>query len=97
MPVVGFPLNQLFTGPPGTWKTTCAKLYGEILRDLGFLSSGEVLTASPSSFMEAVVGGSRKKTAEILEKAMVRLKRRSQVSRARVHPVRPLSVTTQAS
>ncbi|KAE8312749.1 P-loop containing nucleoside triphosphate hydrolase protein [Aspergillus transmontanensis] len=43
-------VNRVFAGPPGTGKTTAAKLYAQILSDLGLLSSGEVTVKPLSAF-----------------------------------------------
>ena len=50
-------------------KTTCAKLYGELLKQLGFLSIGDVVTKTAGDFMGQVVGESQNKTISILDGA----------------------------
>ncbi|GKT46258.1 NFX1-type zinc finger-containing protein 1 [Colletotrichum spaethianum] len=66
-PVIEYTLNKVFLGSPGTGKTTVAKLYGQILVDLGLLSNGEVVVKNPSDFVGAVLGGSEAQTKGILE------------------------------
>ncbi|KAF5573393.1 NFX1-type zinc finger-containing protein [Fusarium pseudoanthophilum] len=65
-PLVEFSLNKVFLGSPGTGKTTVAKLYGEILKDLGLLSNGELVVKNPADFVGAVIGGSEAQTKGIL-------------------------------
>ncbi|KAL4988395.1 P-loop containing nucleoside triphosphate hydrolase protein [Aspergillus falconensis] len=65
-PLVDFTLNRVFLGSPGTGKTTVAKLYGQILVDLGYLSNGEVVVKSPADFIGSVIGGSEQNTKGIL-------------------------------
>ncbi|KAI0339375.1 ATPases of the AAA+ class [Trametopsis cervina] len=59
-------LNRVFLGNPGTGKTTVAKLYGQVLADLGLLTNGEVVIKNPADFIESVLGESEKKTKAIL-------------------------------
>jgi len=62
-------LNRMFLGNPGTGKTTCAKLYGQVLKHLGFLSNGEVLERTASDLGGSVVGEAKQKTLSLLEGA----------------------------
>ncbi|KAJ7494734.1 P-loop containing nucleoside triphosphate hydrolase protein [Mycena galericulata] len=59
-------LNRVFLGSPGTGKTSVARLYGQILADLGLLSRGEVVLKNPSDFIGAHLGHSEKNTKAIL-------------------------------
>lgn len=65
-PLVEFSLNKVFLGSPGTGKSTVGKLYGEILKDLGLLSNGELIVKNPADFIGAVIGGSEAQTKGIL-------------------------------
>jgi SpoVK/Ycf46/Vps4 family AAA+-type ATPase len=54
-------------GNPGTGKTTVARLYGQILKDIGLLSNGEVVERKPSDFVGSVLGQSEEQTRGILQ------------------------------
>ncbi|KAL8734543.1 MAG: hypothetical protein Q9166_001443 [cf. Caloplaca sp. 2 TL-2023] len=63
-------LNRVFLGNPGTGKTSVAKLYGQILADLGLLSNGEVVMKNPSDFVGRYIGHSESNTKAILASAV---------------------------
>ncbi|KAK4548613.1 hypothetical protein LTR36_009523 [Oleoguttula mirabilis] len=69
-PLVDFTLNKVFLGSPGTGKTTVAKLYGQILADIGMLSSGDVVVKTPADFVGNVLGASEANTKGILDAAI---------------------------
>ncbi|KAI9687140.1 MAG: hypothetical protein M1822_002551 [Bathelium mastoideum] len=62
-------LNKVFLGPPGTGKTSVAKLYGRLLADIGLLTKGDVLEKTPTDFIGAALGASEQATSGILESA----------------------------
>ncbi|OTB00334.1 hypothetical protein M426DRAFT_66057 [Hypoxylon sp. CI-4A] len=67
---IGFSLNQVFIGEPGTGKTTVARLYGRILADLGYLSRGDVMFKTAADFIGDCLGKSETQTRAILESSV---------------------------
>ncbi len=59
-------LNRLFLGNPGTGKTVVARIYGKILKELGFLSSGEVVRVGASQLIGDAVGVAATKVHDLL-------------------------------
>jgi len=69
-PLLKLSFNRLFLGPPGTGKTVVAKLYGQILADIGVLSKGEVIVRNPSDLIGQYIGDSEANTKAALSSAM---------------------------
>ncbi len=70
----GLPAPQLsrhliFAGPPGTGKTTIARLYAEVLAAMGVLARGQVIEVGRSDLVAAYVGQTAQRTAEAFDRA----------------------------
>jgi SpoVK/Ycf46/Vps4 family AAA+-type ATPase len=65
-----FSLNAIFTGNPGTGKTTVARIIGKIYKALGLLERGHVVEADGSSLIAGFVGQTSLKTKELIKNAM---------------------------
>jgi AAA+ superfamily predicted ATPase len=70
LPVTPSTLHMVFTGNPGTGKTTVARLLGQIYFDMGILSKNIVIEASRQDLVGEFVGHTAPKTQKLFEKAM---------------------------
>jgi len=67
-PVIDISLHRLFLGNPGTGKTTVAKIYGRILKELGYLSNGEVVMVGASNLFGGTVGSAQKAVNDLMDR-----------------------------
>lgn len=65
-----FSLHTIFTGNPGTGKTTVARIIGKIYKALGLLERGHVVEADGSNLIAGFIGQTSLKTKELIKKSM---------------------------
>lgn len=70
LPVVPIQLHSVFTGNPGTGKTTVAKIYAELLKECGMLKRGHLIIASRADFVAGYVGQTAIKTKKKIREAL---------------------------
>lgn len=63
-------LHLLFTGNPGTGKTTVARLIGEIFHDLRLLNRGHLVEVKAAELIAEHVGGTALKTNQVVDQAL---------------------------
>ena len=66
----GSALHMIFTGNPGTGKTTVARVVAELLYHLGILSSNKVIEVDRSGLVAGYVGQTAIKTKEVIQSAL---------------------------
>ncbi|WP_232426255.1 AAA family ATPase [Cytobacillus praedii] len=70
LPVVPIQLHSVFTGNPGTGKTTVAKIFAELLRECGVLKRGHLVVTSRADFVAGYVGQTAIKTKKMIRDAL---------------------------
>lgn len=70
LPAVPMQLHSVFTGNPGTGKTTVAKIYAKILKELGLLKRGHLVITGRGDLVAGFTGQTAIKTKKKIREAL---------------------------
>jgi SpoVK/Ycf46/Vps4 family AAA+-type ATPase len=70
MPLTNVSYHMVYTGNPGTGKTTVARLVAKIYKELGILSEGNLVETDRSGLVAGYVGQTALKVKEVVEQAI---------------------------
>ena len=70
LPTSDLSLHMVFSGNPGTGKTTIARFLSKIFHSLGILSKGQLVVVDRGDMVAGYVGQTAIKTKDVIDKAM---------------------------